>query len=218
MAEPLTILFDSDGVIVHSELPVFEINQKIFLGLGIPYTKDDYVEHTFRTALGSSGWLQKNGYDLDVAKQFTDIRNEQWKAALKSADLIEPSASSVLSALALRHQLCVVTNTGREMFDLIYKDSPLRDVFKIVVYREDYENAKPAPDAYLCALEKVNTTPKQAIAVEDSPRGIEAAQQAGLRVIGIVNPDFDTLDISRADYRVESLEELPELISNLVEM
>jgi beta-phosphoglucomutase-like phosphatase (HAD superfamily) len=44
---------------------------------------------------------------------------------------------------------------------------------------------KPAPDAYRLALERLRLRPSEAIALEDSPTGLEAARAAGLRCLAI---------------------------------
>jgi HAD superfamily hydrolase (TIGR01509 family) len=211
-----TILFDNDGVLVHTERFIFELNREVFQSLGIDYSREDFIQHTFLTGMGSSGWLESKGYDIDVAKTFTAERDRKWKEA-KLSNMIEPSAPEVLSELTKTYKLCVVTNTRKEMFELTYKDTPLRTMLQNVVFREDYKEPKPSPDGYIAALKKMNMSSEQAIVVEDAPRGIEAAQRAGIKVVGILNPDFNTLDISKADYHIQSLSELSELLAYLAE-
>ena len=43
---------------------------------------------------------------------------------------------------------------------------------------------KPAPDIYLFALRSLGISPEEAVAVEDSPLGVQAAVAAGIRCIG----------------------------------
>ncbi|GLW28282.1 HAD family hydrolase [Actinoplanes regularis] len=49
----------------------------------------------------------------------------------------------------------------------------------------DLVRAKPAPDLYRTALTRLGLEPEQAVAIEDSPTGIRAAQRAGLRCIAV---------------------------------
>ncbi|MDB5264703.1 MAG: family hydrolase [Parcubacteria group bacterium] len=214
MAKITTILFDNDGVLVHTERFIFELNQEVFESLGITYTREDFIQHTFLTGLGSSGWLKSKGYDSNIAEKFTAERDRKWKQA-ELGNMTEPSAPKVLSELAKTYDLCVVTNTRKEMFELSYKDSPIRDLLKTIIFREDYKEPKPSPDSYITALKRMNASAGQAIVVEDAPRGIEAAQRAGIRVVSILNPDFNTLDITKAEYHIQSLNELPVLLASL---
>jgi beta-phosphoglucomutase-like phosphatase (HAD superfamily) len=51
--------------------------------------------------------------------------------------------------------------------------------------------------------------PSQAVALEDSPNGIAAAKDAGLRCVAVPNALTRGLDVSRADVRLSSLAEMP---------
>ena len=70
---------------------------------------------------------------------------------------------------------------------------------------DDVEHAKPAPDIYLVACERLAVEPSEAVALEDSASGVAAAKAAGLTCIAV--PQFAETDVS-ADRVVESLEEL----------
>ena len=58
-------------------------------------------------------------------------------------------------------------------------------MFEIIVSREDVENLKPAPDAYLLALKKMNILSDSCIAFEDSERGINAALSTNIKTIQV---------------------------------
>lgn len=64
---------------------------------------------------------------------------------------------------------------------------------------------KPAPDAYLLALAKLDTTAECAVAVEDSRNGLMAAVGAGLRCIVTVSAYTAEEDFSAASLVVTSL-------------
>jgi len=59
---------------------------------------------------------------------------------------------------------------------------------------------------YLLACERIGIEPASAVAVEDSPTGVKAAQAAGLACIGV--PSDSDHPLAQADYQVESLSEL----------
>src|SRR5690606_33159669 len=63
----------------------------------------------------------------------------------------------------------------------------LHEYFPIVASREDVQHAKPAPDVYLHALEKMGLEAKECIAIEDSPTGLRSAVAAGLACIVVQN-------------------------------
>jgi beta-phosphoglucomutase-like phosphatase (HAD superfamily) len=61
----------------------------------------------------------------------------------------------------------------------------LRDVFTLFVANEDVPRPKPAPDAYLRAAELLGVSPGSCAAVEDSPRGLQAALSSGAAALAV---------------------------------
>lgn len=57
--------------------------------------------------------------------------------------------------------------------------------FDAVVAGDDVARAKPAPDAYLLAAEKLGVNVHDCLVVEDSPSGITAGLASGAHVVGI---------------------------------
>ena len=64
----------------------------------------------------------------------------------------------------------------------------LLERFAFVVTREDAARAKPAPDLYLVALERLGLPASDVLVVEDSVNGVLAAQAAGLEAVAMPNP------------------------------
>ncbi len=82
----------------------------------------------------------------------------------------------------------------------------------MVVAREDYANLKPEPDVYLLALKKTGYEANEVLVVEDTPRGVAAANAAGLRVVAIPHDITTGLDFNDADYVLENISELVNLV------
>ena len=209
------ILFDNDGVLAHTEATWFETFYDLMGELNIPYSREDFIPHTFVEDWGSLGWLERQGVAPDKVQAFRSRRIEEWQRRTNRRNLIEPSAKSVLTELKKTCKIGIVTNTDRENFRRIHKQSELDAVLDVIVLRDDYARGKPAPDGYEAGLEALALLSSQVIAVEDAPRGIKAAKAAGLAVIGIVNPAFPELDITTADYQIKRLAELPVLLKEI---
>jgi HAD superfamily hydrolase (TIGR01509 family) len=56
----------------------------------------------------------------------------------------------------------------------------LLDRFNAIVSAEDYQHAKPAPDCFLLAAERLGVAPKDCLVFEDTQLGIQAAKAAGM--------------------------------------
>ncbi len=66
--------------------------------------------------------------------------------------------------------------------------SGLAPRFREVITFDDVDAAKPAPDAYLLAAERLSVAPGRCIAFEDSETGAASAHAAGLTVVQV--PDI----------------------------
>lgn len=58
------------------------------------------------------------------------------------------------------------------------KKALIYDYFDLVISAEDVQEAKPSPQMYNLALSRIGINPDEAIIVEDSPHGIQAATAA----------------------------------------
>jgi len=81
--------------------------------------------------------------------------------------------------------LAVVSSGRRDHVERSLVAAGIRDLFDLVITLDDVENAKPAADCYLLALERLGLEPHEAVAYEDSTSGLEAARAAGLRAIDV---------------------------------
>jgi HAD superfamily hydrolase (TIGR01509 family) len=59
--------------------------------------------------------------------------------------------------------------------------------FELIVTREDALRAKPHPDLYLVALERLGLPAEAALVVEDAANGVAAAHAAGLEAVAVPN-------------------------------
>lgn len=82
-------------------------------------------------------------------------------------------------------KLGLVTTCKKRFLNILFDELKLSDVFDCVIAREDVEQLKPAPDAYLKALNMIKTKPENVIAIEDSERGIFSALRSGIKTIQI---------------------------------
>ena len=55
----------------------------------------------------------------------------------------------------------------------------------ILVTADDVTRGKPDPEPYLLAASQLGIAPNECVVVEDAPAGIQAALNAGMRVIAV---------------------------------
>jgi HAD superfamily hydrolase (TIGR01509 family) len=81
--------------------------------------------------------------------------------------------------------IALSTSGARAEALLMLDMTGLRGVFSAFVAFEDVHRAKPAPDCYLRAAQLLGAPPTDCAAVEDSPRGLQAALAAGTIALAV---------------------------------
>jgi len=106
----------------------------------------------------------------------------------------------------------IVTTSRRVDFEILHENRGITDFMKFILCVEDYEKAKPYPDPYLKGLELFNAKKEETIIVEDSQRGLISANRAGIDCVIVHNEFTKTQDFSTAEYKIDNLEELVNLL------
>jgi HAD superfamily hydrolase (TIGR01509 family) len=104
----------------------------------------------------------------------------------------KPGISRMLSELNSSGILCALaTSAGRTRAHESLEQFSITKQFSLIVTGEDAAVAKPAPEIFLLAADKLGVVkPQECIVVEDSVAGVEAARAAGMRCVGYALPRF----------------------------
>jgi len=100
---------------------------------------------------------------------------------------VQPVEPVLAIAEAHRGQLPMAIATGSPVWlaEKMLKALNIFDWFGAVVGAEMVENPKPAPDTFELAAKLIKVDPKRCHAFEDTKLGIEAATQAGMKVLDV---------------------------------
>ena len=79
----------------------------------------------------------------------------------------------------------LVTTAKRHNVETILDAHGLHEYFDFIISGSDVSAMKPDPEAYNLALQKAGVSVDEALVFEDSEKGIQAAELAGLRVLHI---------------------------------
>ncbi len=208
------ILWDHDGVLVDTEPLYFEATRRCIAELGIELNHQDYLQEMAR---GVSAWEQATarGVSESRIRAHRKRRDALYQRLLVENDIDVPGVEELLAQLAADYAMAIVTTARRADFDLIHRQRGIRRHMAFVLTSGDYPRAKPAPDPYLCALERFGATPAQAVVVEDSERGLRSAVAAGIDCVVVANAFVEGQDFTAATAQIESLDQLPAVIASL---
>ena len=85
--------------------------------------------------------------------------------------------------------------------DFVLDGLDIRQYFDQVVDSSGVAKAKPAPDIYLKAANLLEVNPANCVVFEDAAAGIDAAQKAGMKVVGVATT-LDYENLSHTDAKV----------------
>ena len=206
------ILWDNDGVLVDTERLFYEANRELFRPLGLELTEQHFFDLYLADSCGAWHLLEPAIGAAQMAERRAH-RNRIHARRLASEHIpAVDGVAEVLVSLAPRVRMGVVTSSLREHFDIIHQRLPLRRHFEFVLTHESYANSKPSPEPYLLGLERLGVAAADALVVEDSPRGLQAATAAGIRCIVVRNALTRGHDFPGA-YRV--VDSMPALLAEI---
>ena len=177
------ILFDLDGTLIDTESVALRIGLQSFAALGV--TVDLAFLHSLvGIDLPSSAAIISAAHPtLDQ-----DALHVAWRhgflAATSDAGLaVKSGVFDLLGARLL--PMAVVTSSGRVEAHRKLALAGIAGAFDLVITLDDVARAKPAPDAYLLAAERLGVPPGRCLVFEDSEAGAEAAHRAGCVVVQV---------------------------------
>lgn len=203
------VIFDMDGLLLDTETLWHAAETDLFARHGAEFTWDDKMavigtsrEFTSTYFADRLGLPREQGPAL--VSEMLELMHERIRRAVDA----RPGAVELVSRLGELDgvALGLASNSPRFLVDDALATAGMTDAFDAIVTSDDVERAKPAPDIYLLACQRLGVEPAEALALEDSASGIAAAKAAGLTVIAV--PQFAETDASAADRVVDSLEDL----------
>ena len=207
------ILWDNDGVLVDTERLFFEANRELLASLGAELTPEGFFAWYLLDNCG--GWHLLGEPSAAQIEIWRAERNRLYSRKLADAgSLAMPGIAALLEAVAPHYRMGIVTSSYREHFDLIHQDLALTRHFEFILAAEDYCGSKPDPEPYLQGLKRLGLSAGQCLVIEDSPRGLAAANAAGIPCIVLRHPLTRSHDFSGALAVVDSLDELAEMLKN----
>jgi HAD superfamily hydrolase (TIGR01509 family) len=184
------ILWDNDGVLVDTERLFYEANRQMFRPLGLELTERHFFDGYLADNCGAWHLLQPLPDQAGIAAHRAE-RDRLYALRLEEQEV--PAIDGVAALLAELAQglqplrMGIVTSCGADHFDIIHRRLDLRRHVEFVLTHETYVNSKPSPEPYLLGLQRLGLDAAVCVAIEDTPRGLQAALGAGLRCIVVRN-------------------------------
>ena len=205
------LVFDFDGLIVDTEVPIFRAWQRIYREHGQELPLDQWLR-IIGTASGPFDPVidlaKKTGTKLDE-RELKALEVLYYQEATALQQLLPGVVDYLVNARELGLKTAIASSSTRKWVMDHLNRFGIGGHVDAVVTREDVKRTKPDPDLYVTALQRLHVSPAEAIAFEDSSNGVQSAKAAGLFCVAVPNPLTADLDLSEADLRLLSLDAMP---------
>lgn len=181
------LLLDFNGVIINDEEQHRVALTSALESYGIPLTTAEYYRdylgfddrECFRHAFRRAGVE----FDRDRLVEAIGRKGAAYEAAIAEQMDLVPGATAFIEAAS--HEglaIAIVSAARRSEIKYVLNAAGVLDLVDAIVAAEDVTSCKPSPEGYLYGLDLLRADPADAVAVEDSIPGMQAARAAGLRV------------------------------------
>jgi HAD superfamily hydrolase (TIGR01509 family) len=213
------LVFDFDGLILETEIPVLESWRRVYEEHGVVLPMDTWME-TIGTAdheFDPFAHLEELvGHPLE-REPIHSARKAHRDEILHAQDVLPGVHDYLAEARRLGLKLAVASSSSRRWVTGHLERLGIHEHWDAVLTSDDVTRTKPDPELYLAAVRALGVQPQEAIAFEDSRNGLLAAKAAGLWCVAVPGALTRAMDFSRADLVFGSLSEisLAELIARL---
>lgn len=224
------VLMDFNGVIINDEPLHCQAYQQILKNHDIELTEENYYKCTgmndvsfIREQFKNAGKNVDDATISDISKQKTVA----WRALVDREIPIFDGVENFIKKCEQRFALAVVSMAKREEIEHVLMQTGLADSFSAIISAEDSNSYKPNPECYLKGFQKLDTirnaqghyplVHRECLVVEDTPQGIQAAKNAGMKVLAVTGTyDEKTLREAGADSVTSNLNDwMPESIAQV---
>ena len=179
------VVFDVDGLMIDSE----SVWKEAFDKAGDKYGISNLGDALFSKLVGKRLEDEKEAIDEHIPSEIQEELLDEWREiGLRSLERevpVKPGLYEILDFLEENH---IKMATRRELTEQRLKKIGVFDRFDYVLCGDEVTKRKPNPEIYETVLKKMGVTNKNALVLEDSVVGVEAAYRAGIDCIQV--PDL----------------------------
>lgn len=188
------VIFDLDGTLIDSMHVWDQVDIDFLQKRGIAVPEDLFSDLPSGDGLLSIAIYFKEKFQLS---ETVEAIIAEWNSMLfdfySSLDLLEGAEELLLKLANRGMKLGIGTSNSEVLTETVLKYNRIRANFQSLVTGCKIRKGKPFPDIYLAVAQELNILPENCLVIEDTLHGVEAAKNAGMKVIAIYN-DYSKKD------------------------
>lgn len=193
------IIFDMDGVLVEGcEWHRIALDDALYevCGYKIPI-EEHYSEYNgLPTKVKLQKLSEKGIIESSKIEYIENLKQRKTVSAiLENANIRQEKIELMEYLKNNKLKIACFTNSIRYNAELMLEKTGIINYFDLLITNQEVKKPKPDPEGYLMCLEKLGVDPKNAVIVEDSPKGLEAARKSGAHVIAVKDQEEVTIDL-----------------------
>ncbi len=213
------VIFDMDGVIVD--------NSKYHIRAWIEFIKKFHLELSHEEV---NSWFG-NTNRLILQRLFNDNLTEEKIAEYSDQkeilyrkiyeDEIKPLDGLIPFLKELKQDGCklaLATSAPPQNVEFVLSKTGVKNYFEVITDDTGIKNGKPDPEIFLKTAEKLDISPSACLVFEDSFHGIESANNAGMKVVGVstTNPakKLSNTEFNISNFNDISLKEVHKILNH----
>ena len=202
------LILDMDGVIIDSEPMHFKLERELLEELGgriSPREQEEFVGRTDRFIWSELKARFRLKEDLD---RIIDMKKDRFLERIGEIGLVENFRDFLEMIGREDLKIAIASSNNRGAVERVIEFFDLADHIDFYISGEEVERGKPDPEIFLKAAEKLGVSPKDCLVIEDATSGIRAAKAAGMKSIGLDNPNSGRQDLGEADLVIAGFRDL----------
>ncbi len=207
------IIFDMDGLMVDTEMISCQCYKKLIESYGFSFHKEDYIkDFPGKPLIASLHFIQEQyQIDFDIDEKIQEFHQLEKQYIEENGVQLKKGLIELLQYLKKNnYKTIIATSSHKDRAEKILNQHDIFQYFDDIVCGSEVKRGKPFPDIFLKACEKLNISVNEALVLEDSEAGIQAAYDAHIPVICI--PD---LKYPQDEY-IEKLEHIYDSLDNVI--
>ena len=189
---PSACIFDLDGVIVDTAIYHYEAWKRLANTLGFDFTHEQNEQLKGISRMDSLdlvlGW--GNTQKTEAEKSQLAQQKNAWYLELvgkMKPDEILPGIREFIEDLKAADIKIALGSASKNSAEILARTG-ISDFFDVLVDGNSVARSKPDPEVFSRGAELLGLAPERCVVIEDAAAGIEAAHRAGMKVIGIGDP------------------------------